>query len=158
MPPWGTGWARSRRCSAGRSLARGLAPLDEQAEAFQNGLAALAAQTEQLGKAHCRLDCSSMQPISDRAVAGHLYRIAQEAVHNAVKHSGAKEIVIKWEKANGAHRLEVSDNGRGLINGNAAGLGLKLMSYRAGIIGADLKIRARAGGGVTVSCVVAHLP
>jgi signal transduction histidine kinase len=137
-----------------RTLARGLSPLDEQPEAFQNGLANLAAQTESVGRLRCRLECLTTAPLADRVVANHLYRIAQEALHNAVKHSGAKEIVLRWEETGKAYRLEVSDDGRGLINGNSNGLGLGLMSYRADLISAELTVKARPGGGLTVICLL----
>ena len=141
-----------------RALARGLAPLDEEPEAFQNGLTELAARAETIGRLKVRLECRCAEPLRDRAVAGHLYRIAQEALHNAVKHSGATEVVMRWEKADGHFRLEVSDNGRGLLRSPSDGLGLGLMQHRADIIGARLALESRPGGGVTVTCLLPSRP
>lgn len=137
-----------------RALARGLAPLDEEPEAFQNGLTELAARAESIGRLKVRLDCRCAEPLRDRAAAGHLYRIAQEALHNAVKHSGATEVLIRWEKADGRFRLDVSDNGKGMLRSPSDGLGLGLMQHRADLIGAKLTLESRPGGGVTVTCLL----
>ena len=141
-----------------RSLARGLAPLDEQPDALQSGLADLAERANSLGRLRCRVDRLSPHPLGDRNAAGHLFRIAQEAVNNAVKHSGASEVILRWEDANGAFRLEISDNGKGMSAGGARGMGLGIMSYRADVIGAKLTVESKAGKGTSVVCVLPHQP
>jgi signal transduction histidine kinase len=137
-----------------RSLARGLAPFDEQPEAFQNGLADLVARTDSLGRLHCRLERFAARPLTDRVAAGHLFRIAQEAVNNAIKHSGATELALRWEEKAGGFRLEISDNGRGLPKDGGSGMGLGIMGYRARTIGAQLTIESRPGKGTSVVCVL----
>jgi len=137
-----------------RALARGLSPLDEQPDALQNGLADLAEHANSLGRLRCRVEFVSAVPLGDRTAASHLFRIAQEAVNNAVKHSGATEVTLRWEEKGGAYRLEVSDNGKGLPSDPPRGMGVGVMKYRAAIIGAELAVDSRPGGGVSVVCIL----
>ena len=141
-----------------RSLARGLAPLDEQPDALQSGLADLAERANSLGRLRCRVDRLSPRPLGDRNAAGHLFRIAQEAVNNALKHSGASEVILRWEDTERAFRLEVSDNGKGMPKEGARGMGLGIMNYRAAIIGADLTVESKPGKGISVVCVLPRRP
>ncbi len=141
-----------------RALARGLSPLDEQPEAFQNGLANLAQRASTLGRLRCRVECESTRPVGDRTAADHLFRIAQEAVHNAIKHSEASEVVLRWREKDGLRRLEISDNGKGLPKHRSAGLGLGIMNFRAEEIGAKLTIKSKPGHGVTVVCTAPSPP
>lgn len=135
-----------------RSMARGLAPLSDEPDALQTGLAGLAAQTDSLGVLRCRPQIGEVRTALDRTVAAHLFRIAQEAVNNAVKHSGATQVTLKLNHKAGILRLEIEDNGKGLPTTRAGGLGLGLMRYRAGVIGATLALNPRTGGGLLVSC------
>jgi signal transduction histidine kinase len=141
-----------------RTLSRGLSPLDEQPDALQNGLADLAERASSLGRLRCRVECVSARPLTDRTAVGHLFRIAQEAINNAVKHSGASEVILRWEEKAGALRLEVSDNGKGMPRDRSRGMGVGVMKYRAGIIGATLTVESRPGGGVSVVCVLPLKP
>jgi len=137
-----------------RSLARGLAPLDEQPDALQGGLADLAERANSLGRLSCRVERLSPRPLGDRAAAGHLFRIAQEAVNNAVKHSRARELILRWEDTPEAFRLEITDNGIGIPGEGARGLGLGIMNYRANIIGAHLTVESKPGRGTSIVCVL----
>jgi signal transduction histidine kinase len=141
-----------------RALARGLAPLDEHPEALQNGLANLVMHTNSLGRIRCRIERLSALPLKDRTAAGHLFRIAQEAVNNAIKHSEATEVVLRWEEKAGSLRLEVSDNGKGMPKDSSGGMGLGIMSYRADMIGAKLAVVSKPGKGVTVTCILPRQP
>lgn len=143
-----------------RFLARGLTPLGDEPDALQIGLAGLAARTDALGRLHCRFQCREPVTGPDRVAAGHLYRIAQEAVNNALKHSGARRLDIRLARKNGTLRLEVSDDGAGLPASAASGrgVGLGVMRYRAGLIGADLTIEAKRSGGVAVRCTLPLAP
>jgi signal transduction histidine kinase len=84
-----------------------------------------------------------------------LYRIAQEAVNNALKHSGAKNIVIHVGQANEGIVLSVKDDGKGidLSVPRTSGMGLHIMDYRARLIRGVLDIRSN-GNGTEVSCRV----
>ncbi len=86
----------------------------------------------------------------------HLYRIAQEAIANAVRHSNAVRIEVGLEQAPGATRLSIDDDGRGLPEDATGrdGLGLKTMRWRARMIGGDLAIGPRPGGGTRLECRV----
>jgi signal transduction histidine kinase len=137
-----------------RAMARGLAPLGNEPDALQSGLVGLAAQFDALGRLRCRVQSLVVRLRIDRNAAVHLFRIAQEAVNNAVKHSGATEVLLRLEEKAGALRLEVDDNGGGLPEGMVRGLGLRLMYYRASVIGATLTLNSRPGIGLTVRCIL----
>jgi signal transduction histidine kinase len=93
--------------------------------------------------------------VYDSTAAIHLYRIAQEAVSNAIKHGRANKIVISLRANEGQVVLTVSDNGTGVpaqaIRKN--GMGLSIMKYRAQMIGGSVEIRGRPRAGTRVSCL-----
>jgi signal transduction histidine kinase len=136
-----------------RYLARGLVPVGDEADALQTGLAELAARTNGLGRVRCRFECGEPVLFNDPAVAGHLYRIAQEAVNNALKHSRADQIAIRLMQDSRCLLLQVRDTGTGLPAMRSAGVGLGLMHHRAGVIGATLTVESGPPGGVTITCV-----
>jgi signal transduction histidine kinase len=86
----------------------------------------------------------------------HLYRIAQEALANAIKHSGATSIQVRLEVDTDSVRLRVIDNGRGFaaVPAGVNGLGLRTMRSRAHAMGGRLSIGAREGGGAVLTCEV----
>jgi signal transduction histidine kinase len=90
-------------------------------------------------------------------VAGHLYRIAQEAVNNAVKHSKTTEIVVRFRDTKDGPWLQISDNGCGMpkTDERNPGLGLRMMQHRARVIGATLTVSSKKAAGVTVTCAFA---
>jgi signal transduction histidine kinase len=138
-----------------RLLARGLVPVGSDPEALQSGLTELVERTNALGRVHCRFDCPEPVSLHDPFVAGHLYRIAQEALNNAVKHARAKHVTIRLTGTNGTLTLTVSDDGAGLgknRTGPRTGLGLGVMQHRANAIGAELTINSQRGEGVTILC------
>jgi PAS domain S-box-containing protein len=95
-------------------------------------------------------------PIIDLKMRNHLYRIAQEAVHNSLKHSGAKSIEIELWSRPGDLRLSVVDDGQGLTAEveRGSGLGMRTMRFRASAIGGKLSITRGANGGNSVVCDV----
>jgi two-component system CheB/CheR fusion protein len=131
-----------------------LVPVDVDAQGLQSALQALVARTNDLGSMTCRLECEQPLEVSDAFVATNLYRIAQEAVTNALKHSRASEIVVRLKDADGTIVLSVLDNGIGLPDkGNPPnGRGLRIMAYRAGVIGATLHVGPVERGGTFVQC------
>lgn len=137
-----------------RAMARGLAPLDDAPDALQVGLEELAAQTDSVGRIRCRAELPDRPVDPGRTAALHLFRIAQEAVNNAVKHSGAAQVTIRMTGGRDRLRLEIEDDGRGLTGEPARGMGLRLMRYRAGVIGAELAFDSRPGTGLTVRCTL----
>ena len=111
-----------------------------------------------LGRVRCHFDCRQPVRLKDPAVTGHLYRIAQEAVNNALKHAHAGRITVRLNETEKQLRLEVKDDGGGLPPGRTAGLGLGLMRHRASVIGASLAIESKPGGGVTITCLLPRRP
>jgi signal transduction histidine kinase len=137
-----------------RSLARGLVPVGDDPDALRVGLAELADRTNALGRARCRLDCAIPFSFEDQVLAGHLYRIAQEAVNNALKYAQADEITIHLAKTAESIELRISDNGRGLAAGGARGMGMDIMKHRAGVMGGAVTVKSKSGQGVTIICKV----
>lgn len=137
-----------------RSLARGLVPVRDEPEALWASLVELAERTDALGRAACVFDCPTVVRVEDTMVANHLFRVTQEAVNNAVKHSGAQKIVISLKPLPGGIELSVSDDGQGLPDTPKRGLGLDVMQHRARVIGAELTIHSKAGSGTTIICRV----
>lgn len=140
-----------------RFLARGLVPVGSEPDALQNGLTELAERTNGLGRATCRFECPEPITVNDIFVVGHLYRIAQEAVNNAVKHSRARSVTLRLFRDKGRLVLEIADDGTGISKSRTAqrgGLGLGVMQYRANAIGAVLTIDSKRGEGVTIRCTL----
>lgn len=138
-----------------RFLARGLVPVGSGPDALQVGLAELAGRVEALGRVHCKFVCPNPVAVAETLVSGHLYRIAQEAVNNAMKHSRAATITVRLAQSAGELLLEISDDGTGFPKTPSSappGLGLGVMQHRASAIGATLTVTSRRGEGVTVRC------
>jgi signal transduction histidine kinase len=93
--------------------------------------------------------------IHDVMVATHLYRIAQEAVNNAIRHGKSRDIVIRLKARNGTGTLSIQDDGVGFTTDPAKrpGMGLSIMNYRADIIGGSLKVQPSDEHGIAVTCM-----
>jgi signal transduction histidine kinase len=93
--------------------------------------------------------------VPDDTAALHLYRVAQEAVTNAVKHSGAKNVMISLDRDEKHTCVSVQDDGKGFVpRKRAKGLGLHMMRYRANALGGELKVERRKTGGMDITCVI----
>jgi two-component system, LuxR family, sensor kinase FixL len=143
-----------------RLLARGLSPVTLESEGLLSGLLELAGNTEKMFGVPCRFESSGEVRVREAAVATHLYRIAQEAVSNAIKHGKAGRLVIGLQRLSDRTVLTISDNGRGFPQGAPAssGMGLRIMQYRAGMIGGTLSFQRNRKRGVTVHCWVPNNP
>jgi PAS domain S-box-containing protein len=139
-----------------RSLARGLSPVTLESEGLASALRELAANTEKMFGIMCRVECLQTVPSATAATGMHLYRIAQEAVSNAIKHGKATEVVIRLQSASERLVLNIMDNGSGFpkVMPRNDGMGLRIMRYRAGMIGGLLSIEQNHAGGTVVSCSV----
>ena len=142
-----------------RHIVQGLSPLTEAAGSLEAALQSLAQRSSLSGTAvSCQVRIETPLTISLDA-RNHLYRIAQEAVQNALKHAGGSSIEI--ELSGNAHmvRLTILDNGRGLpaegLRGH--GLGMRTMRFRARAIGARLIIGSSSRGGNRVVCELAQV-
>jgi PAS domain S-box-containing protein len=96
----------------------------------------------------------------DRRAVVELFRIAQEATTNALRHAGAQLVRIDLESTAAAVRLTIDDDGRGFAADASArgGMGLHIMRYRAHVLGTELAVGPRPGGGTRVGCVVRRVP
>jgi len=139
-------------------LAKGLHPVEMDAAGLMQALQEFAANTSELHKVCCRFECDSPVLIHDPGTAEHMFRIAQEAVRNAIKHSGAKEIVIRLETVDEGLLLLVEDDGTGIKpdpeRETASGMGLRIMAHRSHVIGAIFELRDGPQGGTIVSCLL----
>jgi signal transduction histidine kinase len=141
-----------------RDLARGLAPVDlDQEEGLASALKQLTEGTSELYGAPCRFEVSGDSHFRNPPVAIHLYRIAQEALNNAIKHARPRSIVVQLTRTKGEIRISVEDDGKGFdpISVRTGGMGLRIMKYRAKMISGQLEVRKRPGGGTVVACTCA---
>lgn len=138
-----------------RELARGLYPVPPEPEGLMTALQNLADRVGRDRKLDCTFDTDSAVLLNDQTVATHLYRIGQEAVNNALKHSGAKRIEIRLAQTANDLELSVQDFGKGLpAEAPACGLGMQTMRHRANLIGAQLNVQNVPVGGVLVTCSI----
>lgn len=137
-----------------RTLARGLSPVMLEPEGLMNGLHELAVSTEHTYRISCLFNCPASVFIHNNAVATHLYRIAQEAIHNAIRHGKARFIVINLFTQNDRTVLGVKDDGLGFstVPHNHKGMGLRVMQYRADMVGGSLVVQHDPDGGTSVIC------
>lgn len=140
-----------------RKLSRGLVHLELETTGLAASLSELVNEVSRTFKIECVAHCPNQVPVNDHETALHLYRIAQEATNNAIKHGKASEIVIRLTVENERWlRLTIEDNGLGFPEKLSAsrGMGLRIMQYRARAIGGTLELRRRPEGGSRVSCSV----
>ncbi len=138
-----------------RALSRGLFPVQLEADGLSIALQQLAENTQARTRVRCQMDCPQPVDVPDNTVATHLYRIAQEAINNAVKHSRAGSILIQLKADSNRIELKVSDNGIGMRvpPTSGRGMGMHIMKYRAQTIGAAINIERGEKGGTIVSCL-----
>lgn len=136
-----------------RNLAHGIFPVHVDRNGLSAALSGLARSTSRLTGVRIRMEETAEVHLEAPEAAMHLYRIAQEAVANAVRHGAAREIIISLHVGETQLEMRIEDNGSGLpSNGSPAGMGLRTMRYRAQMLGAELTIQNRPGGGTAVSC------
>jgi PAS domain S-box-containing protein len=142
-----------------RTLAQGLNPFLLEVLGLRIALRELAANLEAQTGITCSFeeDGGVLALSSERSM--HLYRIAQEALTNATRHAQATQIRITLSSRDDRCRLTIHDNGSGFQEtrgkdeqGNASGMGLHIMRYRADMIGARLDVASTSGGGTTITC------
>lgn len=138
-----------------RDMARGLFP-GEMKGRLTDALQELAMHTQDVFGITCRFTGQASVRLVDANLTSQVFRIAQEAVSNAAKHSNAKEIEIGLSQQRGRITLTVHDSGSGFPKkaGKSAGMGRRIMKYRADLLGATLKIECGRGRGTTVTCAI----
>lgn len=137
-----------------RNLARGLFPVEVESDSLSPSLKDLARTVEQLFNISCIVECEEGVVVKDRVASTHLFRLAQEAVNNAVKHGKANRVIIRLQRLDGRLNLGIVDDGIGLPKDGIkrSGLGLRIMTYRAQKVGGTLDITPGEFGGTAVSC------
>lgn len=138
-----------------RSIARGLFPVKLEESGLPSALEELAENTSALFKINCRSICDSAPAELENSIALHLYYIAQESVLNAAKHGKATHVTISFTQANDTLKLIVEDNGIGLKSpgaGQTTGMGIRIMRYRARVIGGTLDLIKLPSNGTQVRC------
>ena len=145
-----------------RQLARGLFPIevDGDAGSLTHALRQLATTTSTVGQIQCVVEEKGGSTIRDTRAATELYRIAQEAVTNALKHSHARRVVIRLTGDANATTLSIADDGDGLQldHEHHKGVGFRIMKFRAQSIGASLTIDSKPDEGTVVTCVIRDRP
>jgi PAS domain S-box-containing protein len=145
----------NRNVAIARDLARGFQPTVLGAGGLQAALRTLCKDANERRGIHCTLKLPRAIRVRDETIALNLFRIAQEAMRNAVTHSGGDEIIICIEREREFIRLVVEDNGKGFRpKKSPKGLGLQIMKYRANVLGGTLTINLRRSGGTKVVCEV----
>jgi PAS domain S-box-containing protein len=138
-----------------RELLRGANPIDGENNGLKVSLAALASNATSLFSVDCRFFTSEAAVMRDTFVVNHLYRIAQEAVHNAIKHGHASWIGIVLKRQSGHLVLEILNNGDPYVEKPLAsrGMGVGIMRYRAHAVKGTLIIKNNPEG-VLVQCSI----
>jgi PAS domain S-box-containing protein len=138
-----------------REIARGLRPVGNDPEDLMGALRGMAERTQLAAGIRCHFHCAEPVVIGDPHVANHLFRIAQEAVNNAVKHAGGTRITLSLKDTGPAVEIRVTDDGKGFRrNAEQGGLGLHIMNYRAEAMKGTLRIGPIQSGGTSIKCVV----
>ncbi len=142
--------------SHARDLAHDLATLDLKGGDLPSALDGLARHAADMFKISCRFKAEGALPSLEANIASQLYKIAQEAVTNAIKHAKARTVGISL--ANGSDRIILTVHNDGLpfpnLEAPSTGMGLRIMNYRASLIGASLEIKGGGTRGTRVICSV----
>ena len=133
-----------------RALAQGLSPVHLERDGLAGALEQLAANVESLHNVPVVVTHRGQRSV-EVSVVTEFYRIAQEAVNNAARHAQATRILVDLDLSEGM-RLVVSDNGTGIGDEDSDGMGLRIMQYRADLLGATLTVRRDEGSGTMVTC------
>ena len=139
-----------------RTLARGFSPIDVERSGLAAALQNLAADTTRLFGTPCQVHCADSDLLIPPQVGWELYRIVQEAIHNAINHGHAQRIDLELALDTAHLRLRIRDDGVGFQAGRKTrpGIGVRVMEYRAHSIGGTLQINSQPGPGTEVHCRV----
>lgn len=145
----------NRNVTLARELARGFQPAIMASGGLSHALRTLCAQANNHDGIHCHFKLPRAVRIRDETIALNIYRIAQEAISNAVKHAKATEIMLCLERERDDVRVVVEDNGKGFTKKKrSTGLGLHIMQYRASVLGGHFSIKARPKEGTRVVAAI----
>lgn len=143
-----------------RHIAQGLSPVELEPQGLMRALEQLAVSVSNMFDVNCTFSCRQAIRLRDNAVAVHLYRIAQEAVNNAVKHGRSKHIWVALTAVAGRVNLTVEDDGVGIgeVREQGRGMGLQIMAHRAKMMSGLLEVQRQEGSGTIVTCSVEDTP
>ncbi len=137
-----------------RTISKGMTFIDIESRSLASSLEQLANHVSELYGIKCSLDCDcDIEVDSDQST--HLFRIAQEAITNAVKHGKATEINLKLSQTYSLLKLQIADNGTGFQTSREAsfsGLGIHTMRYRCDSMGGKFQLDSTPGNGTIVTC------
>ena len=139
-----------------RKMALGISPVTLERGGLLPALQTLAGWSRENYQVDVRLHMSLRSPLLiGESAAAHLYLIVQEAINNAVRHGHARSIVVALRTSPALVFLSISDDGVGIADGpgRGSGMGLKLMEYRAAVIGGVMGIKRRPDGGTRIRSV-----
>ena len=140
-----------------RDISRGLSPVDRDEGGLEAALEELATSASRLANIPVTFICEGFLPVNNNERAVHLFRIAQEALGNAIKHGRPKLIVIALETDGNGISLRVSDDGTGIdpvLSKTSRGMGFNIMHYRARMAGGTLDIQPNSPTGTVVTCSI----
>ncbi|HKJ32550.1 MAG TPA: PAS domain S-box protein [Balneolales bacterium] len=139
-----------------RGLARGLMPVNLEANGLSTALQQLVTKAERIFNITCTFKNVGTTLVHNNTLAMHLYRIAQEAISNAVKHGKANNVTVFLTSNEKYVRLRIQDNGVGFPEETeiSQGMGVRIMHYRANMIGGNLNIRKNHLGGTIITCTI----
>ncbi|MDZ7773056.1 MAG: PAS domain S-box protein [Balneolaceae bacterium] len=141
-----------------KALAHGLVAIELGAEGFREALARMCDRGESMFDITCHMELEEELEVTDRLMVTHMYRIVQEAMHNAVKHGQANTLWVRLYRSDGFLSLEIEDNGMGFARaaekGDEKGIGVDTMDHRAHIMGGRLEIGESPGGRTQVRVTV----
>ena len=139
-----------------RDLSRGLTPVDLEASGLSDALRRLSQNAERMFDVRCTFEEVGTGLVHNSTAATHLYRISQESLSNAVRHGDADHVKITLAAGGEQIRLRVRDDGTGFEpqTMDEAGMGVRIMNYRARIIGGTLEVSSTLGDGTVVTCTV----
>ena len=139
-----------------RSISRSLIPIELESGGLKAAILRLGTSVERLYGIPCDYQEAGPMPDISSNVKTHFFRIMQEAINNAAKHSKASRIVTSVASSKNQLRAHIQDNGIGIDmqNMNGRGMGLRIMQHRANVIGASLKVRPGTPRGTTITCTL----
>ncbi len=141
-----------------QALSRGIVPVLKDSEGLWQALEEMVRSVDGLQNVRCLFVHSGEFHVGDSETINHLFRIAQEALSNSLKHSHAQQVVVSLERLDKRIVLEVCDDGIGIDSAQQRsaddnnGAGFRIMKYRADLIGAILDVSPRVGGGTRLRC------
>lgn len=143
-----------------RGVCQGLYTIRLSTQGLAPALEELAAGATERHGVHCTCEVDQQGLRCDMATATHLYRIAQEAVNNSIKYSGARNISIRLTGSDEAIKLQVRDDGRWLNRPPArhSGMGMHIMNYRAQLLGGTLSCEGAENGTIASCNIPRELP